>query len=239
MVQKEIIEKNFGGLIMDAPTHKYYLKDKPLEGSVSSQIKDFYTPFDSKTKSKEMEIPGFKSQQDFLDEWAAINKEAIDRGHRVHNFGERYAFDKTLVPSCPQEKALVKFWDELPAFIQPVFVEAMMYHHEFLFPGTADLLLLDLRDGSIIIADYKTNKDIFKNFQGQTLLAPFEQYLDSPFNHYQIQLSFYQLLLEQTGLKVKERKIIYLKLDGEYEIWNTEDLTNTLKQHLKLKYNAN
>jgi hypothetical protein len=68
------------------------------------------------------------------------------------------------------------------------------------------------------------------------MLPPFQHLLDCPLNHYQIQLSFYQLLLEQLGIHVKERKVIYLTLEGEYIMWDTDDYTTQLKNFLKTKY---
>jgi len=108
-----------------------------------------------------------------------------------------------------------------------------MYHFKHLFAGTADIILFDTKTQTYIIADYKTNKDLLKNYKGKTMLGPFSHLLDNPLNHYAIQLSYYQLLLEQVGVKVSKRIIIWLGLDGNYQLFNTEDVTDILKQQLK------
>ena len=72
-----------------------------------------------------------------------------------------------------------------------------------------------------------------KNFKGKKMLSLFDDLLDMPLNHYQLQLSFYQILFEQIGLKVEGRKIIWLKPDGEYDMYDTEDYTGILKEYLK------
>ena len=90
----------------------------------------------------------------------------------------------------------------------------------------------DTKTQSYIIADYKTNKDLLKNYKGKTMIGPFSHLLDNPLNHYVIQLSYYQLLLEQVGVKVSKRVIIWLGLDGNYQLFNTEDVTDILKQQL-------
>ena len=120
----------------------------------------------------------------------------------------------------------------MPEHILPVTAELRMYHFKHLFAGTADVLLFDTKNQTYIIADYKTNKDLNKNFRNKTMLAPFNNLLDSPLNHYQIQLSYYQILLEQIGVKVSRRIIVWLDLEGNYQMIDTEDLTDKLKEIL-------
>ena len=86
--------------------------------------------------------------------------------------------------------------------------------------------------GKSLIPTHNTNKDLFKNYKGKTLLAPFEDLLDSPYNKYQLQLSMYQLLFEQCGFEVESRRIIWLKPNGTYENFKTEDLTQKLLKEL-------
>ena len=92
-----------------------------------------------------------------------------------------------------------------------------------------DILLFDTKNQTYIIADYKTNRDLFKNFQGQTMLGPFEYKWDRPFSHYEIQLSYYQILIEQIlGITVSRRIVVYLGLDGEFTMYDCEDVRHLL-----------
>ena len=110
----------------------------------------------------------------------------------------------------------------------------MMYHKKYLFPGTMDILLYNLITGEYIIADYKTNKDLFKNYNNQKMLGVFSNMLETPFSKYVIQLSLYQILLQQiSGIKISSRKIIWLKDDGDYVLYDAEDLTETLNKELE------
>lgn len=233
---RQIIINSFKDLEFNEKEHVYSIQGEPLKGSVSSLIKEFYEPFDAEKQSKKTAKYRGITAEEVLAEWAATNKEAIDRGNRVHIFGELYPFNKTMKPSCPQEEAVVKFWNDLPEYIVPVGMEIKMYHKVFRFPGTADILLFNTRTQEYIIADYKTNKDLFKNFKEKKMLGMFSQFLDSPFNHYQIQLSFYQILLAQIGINVYRRTIIWLRLDGTYQLYNTQDLTKELNKHLLFKH---
>ena len=68
------------------------------------------------------------------------------------------------------------------------------------------------------------------------MVEPFNDLLCCSFNHYQLQLSYYQILLEQIpGVKISGRKLIWIKEDGTYLLYNTEDYTEILKQELKTK----
>ena len=64
------------------------------------------------------------------------------------------------------------------------------------------------------------------------LLPPFNNYIDQSKSIYTIQLSAYQLGIEQLGYKVSDRKLIWLKDDGTYEKISLDDVTKTLKNTL-------
>jgi len=227
------ILKFFNELEFDEGKHLYTINGHKINSSVSKIIKNFVKPFNLNGISKGVAKKEGVSQDVILKRWKQAGKEACDKGTRVHLFGELYPFDRTLKPSDKYEEAVVKFWDDLPDHIVPVVMELRMYHKDYLFAGTGDILLYNKNTGHYIIGDYKTNKDLFKNFKGQRMLSLFDDLLDMPLNHYQLQLSFYQILFEQIGLKVESRKIIWLKPDGEYEMYDTEDYTGILKEYLK------
>lgn len=79
---------------------------------------------------------------------------------------------------------------------------------------------------------HNTNKDLFKNYNEQKLHAPFDRYLDNGLNGYKLQLSMYQILLEQTGYEVENRVIIWIKPDGSYSCYRVENLTKELLEEL-------
>ena len=98
------IENKFKGIEFNEEKHLYSVNGSPLNTSVSGRIKQYYTPFNAQeiaeNKSKRTGVPA----EDYLKEWKEINSEAITRGNRVHIFGEKYPYNKSLVASCPQEK---------------------------------------------------------------------------------------------------------------------------------------
>lgn len=226
------IQQPFSKLSFKEEKHRYYVDNQPIKISVSGLISEFYEHFNAKQVAPYSAAKMGLTTEEVLAHWAAINQESRDRGHRVHAFGEIYQFNRNLKPSCPQEEAIVKFWQDVPEHILPLAAELRMYHFEHLFAGTADIILFDTKTQTYIIADYKTNKDLFKNYQGKTMIGPFSHLLDMPLNHYVIQLSYYQLLLEQVGVKVSRRVIIWLGLEGNYQLFDTDDVTDILKTTL-------
>ena len=208
------IENKFKGIEFNEEKHLYSVNGSPLNTSVSGIIKQYYTPFNAQEAAENKSKRTGISAEDYLKEWKEINLEAITRGSRVHLFGEKYPYNKSLVPSCPQEEAVVKFWNEIPEHIILVGTEIRMYHKEKRYAGTADILLFDTMNQTYIIADYKTNKDLFKNFMGKKMINGFEHKFDMPFSRYEIQLSHYQILVEQIhGIKVSRRIVIHLQMD--------------------------
>lgn len=224
----------FSDLTFDEKEHAYYVNGKRLSRSVSSFLKDFGHKFNEDKMSYLVAKKEGKTQHEIKTQWRKKASESCELGTRVHMFGEKYLADKTLTPSSPYEEALVKFWSKAPSYIVPAHLELKMYHKKYMFGGTADLVLFDEKNKGYYIYDYKTNQDLFKNYKGQTLLMPFQDLLDSPINKYQIQLSLYQILLEQaTEYPVFKRALIWLKPDTNFEVYQCVDYTTKLKEYLR------
>lgn len=223
------IKEYFKELQFDAQKHSYEVRGKPLT-SVSKTIHKYVEKVDFD------KIAGFIAKkrgitkQEVLAEWNAKKIASCSQGTLVHTFGENYFKGKK--PTNGFEEAIVKFWDNIPDYIEPFLFELQMFSETLGIAGTSDIILFNRKTGKFIIADYKTNEDLFKNFKGKTLLSPFEDLLDSPYNKYQLQLSMYQLLFEQCGFEVESRRIIWLRPNGVYENFKTEDLTQKLLKEL-------
>lgn len=153
-----------------------------------------------------------------------------------------------LVPTHPKEEAILKFWDELPSSLHFVLAETKVYSGvnpnlpklNKNYAGTFDLLFYykDPKDDSksgLVIVDYKTNRELTKEFSrsaNKMLLHPFETLYDEAKSLYTLQLSCYQIPLEDIGLKVIGRRLIHLKDDGTYDKIPLEDVTKELRNTL-------
>ena len=240
------LKNKFNGLSIDEQTHTYTYKGNVLP-SVSSIIEGLSEEFDTLKHATRVAKKEGVTVETIIKRWEDGNKLSCDNGHSVHDFGENYVNKKyfqgsdvsVLFSSNGQEEAIIKYWNELPNYYLPIILELKMYSKIFGYAGTCDILLYNLKTRKFVIADYKTNIDLFKNFKGQTMLPPFEYLLDMPYNHYQIQLSLYELLLEEKGYRIENRVIIWLFPDGTYKTYETNDFRRLIKKYLNENWRCN
>ena len=150
-----------------------------------------------------------------------------------------------LAPLHPKEEAVLKFMGEMPQSMHLVLNEARAYSGKNPCPeqnlkeqlaGTFDMLYYnDGTDGQpegFIILDYKTNSSLQNDYNrrfGRVLREPFADMTEDDLSIYTIQLSLYALMLQDIGIPIIARRIVWLK-DAEYEIIPVSDLTDKLRQ---------
>lgn len=154
-----------------------------------------------------------------------------------------------LAPIHPKEEAVVKFMDALPPSFHLVLNETKVYSGKNPIAeknlteqicGTFDMLYYydgngDESKAGFVVLDYKTNKELFSEYNnkyGKVLLPPFNDMIEQDLSLYTIQLSLYALMLEDIGLRVLDRKIIWLKNDGEFEKFSVPDVSDRLREVL-------
>ena len=245
------LQEYFKGMVFDELSHTYTKAGKGLM-PVSNFIKKFVKPFEAEKIAPGTARKEGISIEQVRKKWEKTRVDACVNGTLVHDFAERYAIDKYGILSNlkfssvlqhlkkgqelqPKSLAVIKFWDRKPDFYVPVALELRMFCVELGIAGTADIILLDTRDNTLVIGDYKTNKDLFKQYKDQKLLGIFRDMNDCPYSKYKVQLSTYQILLEKTGYKVSRRFLVWLKDDATYEIFNTGDITDRIENYFKAK----
>lgn len=210
----------------------------------------------SKSKYFQMTI------DEIVESWKKISDEACYKGTLTHEFGEsafyymigeydkilpdfkdRLTDDGGFKAIHPKEEAIVNFYEEIPRCIVPILAETRVFveYDNSGYAGTFDILFyydaeLDGKNpekNGLLILDYKTNVDLYKNFKEQKLLHPFDQLLDMPLSVYKLQLSLYENALYKIGLKVVGRRILWLKPNGEYEKINLESYRKEIDNELK------
>ena len=164
------------------------------------------------------------------------------------NMPMHFTNDGYLIPYSKKEEAIEQFYSEIlwNDNVFPVIPEAKVYanlNDTFKFKteyaGTFDILLAYRYKGEIVFAiyDFKTNKSLYNDFNRKNnvlLKEPFDKLnlIVEPLSMYTLQLSLYQLALMQLGLKVVDRKLVWLKDDGKYEKIQTKDVTKELIEFL-------
>ena len=157
---------------------------------------------------------------------------------------EQYGY---LAPIHPKEEAVRKFLDDMPSSMHLVLNEAMAYSGKNPDPaknlkeqicGTFDMLYYYDGDGDAtkagyVILDYKTNASLTSDYNrrfSRTLLPPFHNMIEEDLSLYTIQLSLYALMLQDIGIHVIDRRIVWLTAEGEYQIIPLPDITDILRQ---------
>ena len=226
------LQNAFLDLEFEEGRHLYKVKNKLLT-STTGMIKQHTPDFNEKEAAGNTARKLQVKTSEILLEWKYKREKAAHQGTKVHLFAENYIVDNELVPTCRQEEAVKKFIHEniLSGKYTVLTTELKMYSEKYGYAGTSDLLLWDNELEEIVIADYKTNYDLDKQYG--YLLEPFSYTPNTPYCKYQIQLSYYQILLEEIELYAKQRLIIWLKTDGTYELRNCNDFTTILKDYLQ------
>lgn len=149
----------------------------------------------------------------------------------------------------PKESAVRLFLNELSSSYHLVLNETKVYsgknpdlskNLKEQICGTFDMLYWydgngNPDDAGFVVFDYKTNsrlQDDYNRQHGIMLLPPFDGFYQESLGEYTIQLSLYSLMLEDIGLKVIDRKIVWLKDDGTYEKVSVPDITQLLRDTL-------
>ncbi len=204
--------------------------------------------------------------EQILESWKKISDDSCSHGTERHEFGEsafyymigqydkilpefkdRLTEDGGFKAIHPKEEAIVKFYEEIPKCIVPILAETRVFveYGKAGYAGTFDILFYydaeidgknDDKSG-LLVLDFKTNKDLYKNFKEKKLLPPFDELLDMPLSVYKLQLSLYENALFKINLKVIGRRILWLKPDGEYEKINLESYRKKIDSELEKIYN--
>lgn len=196
--------------------------------------------------------------KEIIKQWEDHSADACEKGTNVHAFAESLfyvltgtgdpvpgtedAFDGNMnpMPRNKKEEAVVKFWNDLPENFIPVLAETKVFNQRGeKYAGTFDVLFYYYDEkrpdrSGLVITDWKTNADLYKNFNQQTMLAPFDDYLDQPIGYYRLQFACYQIPIEYLGYKVIGRRLIWLKEDGEYDKIRIDDLSSRMKRELNI-----
>lgn len=155
----------------------------------------------------------------------------------------------TLVPTRPKEEAIIQFMNDLPKSYHLVLNEARIYsglnpdetkNPKEQYSGCFDMLYWydgegDPSKSGLVILDYKTNASLESDFSrnvGKFLKEPFFELYNESKSFYALQLSLYQIPLEDIGYRVLDRKLIWLKDNGTYEKVTLPNFTETLRQNL-------
>lgn len=269
---RELIKETYSNkLRFIEESHQYFLGD--VEFDCVSHMVDKWSSVDEEAmldnctkKAQNPKYPNYKyhgmTKEEIKAQWDEISNEATTFGTKVHAFGEsmfyymigqdenilpecKDLFDETgPKPSCPQEEAIVKFWDDIPECIIPVLAETKVFNTvKAPYAGTFDILFYYYDEehpeqSGLMIFDYKTNKSLASDYARNTdqkMLFPFNDLYEESLSHYYLQLGLYQYPMEQLGLKVIGRRLIWVRPDATYNKINVPYMVNRIKDALGIQ----
>ena len=189
-----------------------------------------------------------RTQQDILDEWDKINKEACERGTNIHSKLEHAMYDAGDNVSLKKFGIGGKFqckkdYNDLN-LEYGVYPEYLVYYDnpkiDLHIAGQIDLLIKDSND--IIIGDYKTNRSIdlkgFYNSSTRTtekLKYPLTSLDNCNFNVYQLQLSTYAWMLQKINpeFNIKRLFLCHFPHEGGNQIYEVSYLKEDVEKMLR------
>lgn len=226
-------DKNF---TFNEAEHVYTLDGKIVYG-VTSFLNRFVKPFDSDYWSKKKADDEGITQEEMLKRWDDKRDRSCELGHSVHDWIEKfYEYNQTkLTKDAEANERIVKFqtiYESRLKNLESIGSEIRVFSRKYGIAGTIDKLYL--WEGNVIVGDWKTNKKIKtdKDFCFGKLLYPFERYKENELNKYSLQISLYQLLLEEAGIDSDYGFICHIPGDGDAKIYKLKDFRADLRTYL-------
>lgn len=206
-----------GKIYLEEESHTYHLVGSPDFRPVSGTtlIHNFFEHFDGPEIAKNLiaTCPKYhhRTVEDLLEEW----DQAGVSGTTTHLELENYILSHRHTPIITKKglsgkQWIDRVWERGGYYWYP---EVIVYDTEIGIAGTIDLILVDMQTGDVHLFDWKTNRKIHKRaYGGKTGCHPITRDIDDcNYQHYTIQLSIYQFLLEKNfGLNVCTRQILWL-----------------------------
>lgn len=235
--------------------HVYIYKDKDgneveISKSVTSLIEDYSNIFDKENAATKKALKCGVSKESILDEWENNNKFSKIKGTVTHAYNEylwsnrEYEYDKNKVIDEFGEDVIAPIWDKLKSICNKFYdkfhdhlisvgLEQVIGSIDYDIAGSIDFLGYSKKLDSLIIIDYKTNKEIReKSFNNQCMLKPLDKIPDCNYYHYSLQLSLYKTILEhETNLKVSNKKwLIWINENNDtFKLYECKDLDKYAK----------
>lgn len=208
--------------------HIYYNQDREIYDSPSKILKRYKQAFNTKEASERYAAKNGETPEFWVKKWREKKETAIDRGHRIHNEKQEESNEAGIEKignkvQRVQNAELINLTD-LYMLPDGVYNEMNIWNHGRKIAGRPDKISIEtlnnIRYASIF--DYKTNGSIdkvsyqYKNGNYKSLLGPVSHIMDSNWNHYALQLSTYQWILEAAGFVPGRRELIHIQHPVEF-----------------------
>lgn len=208
-------------------SHKYKLGRRELT-SVTTFVKQFFTPFNAREKARELSKFGWaKKQKKGVRYWLKTWKEAGQQGTITHEEIEKYIkTNNKEIDCCLKAEQGIKWYEKfIKKLGKPIpLSELRIFDEELGIAGTIDLYVShqsidNPQENVITLVDWKTNKKIVKEgYKDSVALEPVSHLESGNFYQYALQLSLYAYIIERKGEVIDKLLLVHLKEDCVEEL---------------------
>lgn len=256
---KQRLKETFKDFKFYEDGHYYECKGKRVGVSVTTFIHEYCNEFDELGMAEKTAIKNNKSVQEILDEWHYKRDFSCEKGTDGHNYsqhlwsGNKYEIlkfdmsDEYYQSVFKIHRQAESFYRDYKERLEHLFDELPIGSEEFNIASCCDHLFYNKLTGGLVLVDYKTNTDIYKDKKyyenarkkPPKMKIPLQHLEDLTIIHYYIQLSIYKFLIEKyTGLKVDEMFIAYFSENiDNYEIIEPLNMENEVEMILENRRN--
>ena len=228
--------------------HHYEYKGKRIGISVTRFIEEFTQPFESEEIASKVAVKENKSIYEVLNAWEEKNQQSCLKGSVAHETAQslwtgvgckkvnEYLTEDTKNALYKIFKQEENFYNDYKDRFEHLADEFVIGSYEYDIASAIDHLFINKLTGGLVMVDYKTNTDIYKNEKyAKKMKVPLNHLKDTTLNHYTIQLSIYKFLLEKyTNIKLEEMFIVWFSEENDnYEILEVPYLKNEVEEILQ------
>lgn len=232
-------------------SHSYFNDKGEQYTSVTTLLKKYQPAKDWKGIAEKYAKKHKKTVEEVEASWKEENKKAIDKGNAYHlkrekelvASGEMEINGKLYnVVETPLEDG-VKL--AIPLKLEnAVYPELIIYSDKYKIAGQADRV--EVVDDTIMIKDYKTNKEIkkesYKHWKNghEKMLFPLNHLMNCNYWQYSMQLNLYMYMLKQHNVKLKvgTMELLHIKDDESVEVYDVPNLQEEAKKLLEHHYDT-
>lgn len=224
--------------------HHYEYKGERIGISVTKLIEEYSQEFDKEFVARRVANKKGVSVKEVLDEWEYKNEFSKAKGTTCHEFAQSLwnnqpikvnhfdMSDEWYFSISTIQKQARKFHDDYKDKLQHLAYEFIIGSKEYDVASAVDHLFVDKETHGLVLVDYKTNSDIFKNAKYAGLMkSPLQHLKDTTINHYFLQLSIYKWLIETySGLQIEKMFIVWFsEMNDDYNIISVSYLGNEVE----------
>lgn len=210
------MKTDFDQIKFNPSFHTYTCDDKRLK-NVTSLVSKVKRPFDREGMSAKKAQERGITQAEILAEWDGKATASREKGTFVHEHIEQVLTNGliddpilALNETLPEVEAFNNFWSKAAERLIPYKTEWIVGDIELGIAGMVDAVMFCPGTGQHHILDWKTGKLESENGFGN-MLQPFDHLDDCSLNHYSLQLSIYQIILQRnTELDLGPSYLVHL-----------------------------